>query len=134
MTMHLLWGVWGPKGCFYWGLTNVPEKLEMNKPINVTSFSFSKKQFFIGLWLSMDHSKDNFKNNYVIFKPNYFLFFLIINFFLINLFNNFLPPFLIIISILQLCHSFFLSINMDMKKKKKKHVSFHVHEMYINLN
>jgi hypothetical protein len=33
MTVHLLWGVWGPKGCFYWGLTNVPEKLE-DKPIN----------------------------------------------------------------------------------------------------
>jgi len=27
---------------------------------------------------SMDHSKDNFKNNYLIFKPNYFISFLII--------------------------------------------------------
>jgi hypothetical protein len=24
------------------------------------------------VWLSMDHSKENFKNNYLIFKHNYF--------------------------------------------------------------
>jgi len=23
----------GPKGCFYWGLTNVPEKLEMSQSL-----------------------------------------------------------------------------------------------------
>jgi len=27
---------------------------------------------------STDHSKYNFRNNYLIFKPNYFIFFLII--------------------------------------------------------
>jgi hypothetical protein len=27
------------------------------------------------IWLSMDHSKDNFKNNYLIFKPNYLILF-----------------------------------------------------------
>ncbi len=27
--------------------------------------------------LSMDHSKDNFRSNYFIFKPNYFIYFLI---------------------------------------------------------
>jgi len=30
------------------------------------------------VWLSIDHPEDNFQNNYVIFKPNYFIFFLII--------------------------------------------------------
>ncbi len=59
MGASTLGGV-GPKGCFYWGLTNVPENLEMSQPINVISFSF-KKQIFIGVWLSMDHSKDNLK-------------------------------------------------------------------------
>jgi hypothetical protein len=37
------------------------------------------------VWLSMHHSNDNFRNNYSIFKPNYFSFFL----------NNYLPPFVI---------------------------------------
>jgi hypothetical protein len=44
------------------------------------------------IWSSMDHSKDNFINNYLIFKPNYFI--------LNNFFNKYLPPFLIITSIL----------------------------------
>jgi hypothetical protein len=35
-------------------------------------------KFFV--WSSMDHSKDNFKNNYFIIKPNYFISFLIITF------------------------------------------------------
>ncbi len=51
------------------------------------------------VWSSMDHSKDNFKNNYLIFKPNYFISFFINFFFLINFHNNYLPPFLIITSI-----------------------------------
>jgi hypothetical protein len=25
------------------------------------------------VWSSFNHSKDNFKNNYLIFKPNYFI-------------------------------------------------------------
>jgi len=29
----------------------------------------------------MDHSKDNSKNNYLIYNPNYFIFFLITTFF-----------------------------------------------------
>jgi hypothetical protein len=32
------------------------------------------------IWLSMDYSKDNFKNNYLILKLNYFISFLIITF------------------------------------------------------
>jgi hypothetical protein len=36
----------------------------------------------------MDHSKYNFKNNYLIFKSNYFIYFLIIIFFFsINFLN-----------------------------------------------
>jgi hypothetical protein len=32
MTVHLLWGeCGGQRGCFYWGLANVPEKLEMSQ-------------------------------------------------------------------------------------------------------
>ncbi len=27
------------------------------------------------IWSSMDHSKDDYKNNYLIFKLNYFFFF-----------------------------------------------------------
>jgi hypothetical protein len=45
------------------------------------------------VWLSMDHSKDNFRNNYIIFKSYYFIFFLK-NYFL------FLLTFLITIFIL----------------------------------
>jgi hypothetical protein len=48
----------------------------------------------------MDHSKGNFRNNYLIFKPNYFISFLIILPFHINFLNNYLPPFLITTSIL----------------------------------
>ncbi len=49
------------------------------------------------IWSFIDHSKDNFRNNYLIFKPNYFIFFLLNNyfFFLINFLNNYLQPFLI---------------------------------------
>jgi hypothetical protein len=36
-------------------------------------------EFFV--WSSMDHSKDNFKDNYFIFKSNYFISFLILLFF-----------------------------------------------------
>ncbi len=43
--------------------------------------------FEIFCMVSMDHSKDNFKKNYLIFKPNYFIFFLII-FFHINFLNK----------------------------------------------
>jgi hypothetical protein len=35
-------------------------------------------EFFV--WSSMDDSKDNFKNNYFNFKPNYFIFFLVTTF------------------------------------------------------
>jgi hypothetical protein len=35
----------GPKGCFYWGLTNVPENLEKSQPINVISFFVLKTNF-----------------------------------------------------------------------------------------
>ncbi len=52
------------------------------------------------VWLFMDYSKDILRNNYLIFKPNYFISFLII----------FLLTFLIIISL------FPLSTNMDIKK------------------
>ncbi len=38
------------------------------------------------IWLSMDDSKDNFKNNYLIFNPNYFISFLITTFFFYELF------------------------------------------------
>jgi hypothetical protein len=40
-----------------------------------------------GEWLLMDHSKDNFRNNYLIFKLNYFISFLIITFFSSELFE-----------------------------------------------
>jgi hypothetical protein len=30
------------------------------------------------VWSSMNHSKENLKNNYLIFKPNYFIFLIII--------------------------------------------------------
>jgi len=73
MTVHLLWGVGGAQGVLQLGTDQCSRKIG-DEPINVTSFSFSEKQIFIGLWLSIDHSKDNFKNNYVIFKPNYFFF------------------------------------------------------------
>jgi hypothetical protein len=53
---------------------------------------------FIGL--SMNHSKGNFINFYLIFKPNYFIYFLNNNFFPINFLNNYLPAFLITTSIL----------------------------------
>jgi hypothetical protein len=36
-------------------------------------------EFFV--WSSMDHSKEKFKNNYLIFKPKYFIYFLITIFF-----------------------------------------------------
>ncbi len=55
------------------------------------------------IWLSMDHSKDNFKNIYLIFKSNYFIknYLFFNNFFIsMNFFNNYLPPFLIITSII----------------------------------
>ncbi len=52
------------------------------------------------VWLFMDYSKDILRNNSLIFKPNYFISFLII----------FLLTFLIIISL------FPLSTNMDIKK------------------
>jgi hypothetical protein len=55
--------------------------------------------------LFIDNSKENFKNNYFIFKSNYFISFLII---FLSL------TFLLIISILQLSHSFSLSRDMDM--------------------
>jgi hypothetical protein len=64
----------------------------------------SNRKWYMGdflesfVWLSMDHSKDNFKNNYLIF-PNYFISFLII-IFSMNVFNNYLSHFLIITSIL----------------------------------
>jgi hypothetical protein len=48
----------------------------------------------------MDHSKDNFRNNYLIFKSNYFISFWIIASFPIIFLNNYLPIFLVIISIL----------------------------------
>jgi hypothetical protein len=44
------------------------------------------------IWSSMDHSKDNFRNNFLDFKPNYFNSFLIIT-------------------------SLFFPTNMDMKKQ-----------------
>jgi hypothetical protein len=40
----------------------------------------------------MNHAKDNFKNNYLIFKPNY-IFFLVTFFFPINFIDNYLPLF-----------------------------------------
>jgi hypothetical protein len=53
------------------------------------------------IWSSMNYSKDNFKNSSLIFKPNYFISFLITTFFfLINFLDNYLSPFLIIIFIL----------------------------------
>jgi hypothetical protein len=46
------------------------------------------------VWSSMDHSKDNFKNNYLIFNPNYFNFKKVNPFpFLINFLNNYLPTY-----------------------------------------
>ncbi len=65
----------------------------------------------------MDHSqdKDNFRNNCFIFKLNYFKKILIIFFFLINFLNNYLPPFQITTSILELSNSISLSTNMDEK-------------------
>jgi len=44
----------------------------------------SNQNYYMGdfleslIWSSMDHSKDNFRNNYLIFKLNYFISFLII--------------------------------------------------------
>jgi hypothetical protein len=68
MTVHLLWGV-GAKGVLQLGTDRCSRKIG-DEPINVTSFSFSEEQIFIGLWLSID----NFQNNYVIFKPYHFFF------------------------------------------------------------
>jgi hypothetical protein len=51
----------------------------------------------------------------------------------INFFNNYLPPFLITISILYLSHSLFLLIHQHTYEKTNQHASFHVHEMYIKL-
>jgi hypothetical protein len=47
------------------------------------------------IWSSMDHPKDNFKNNYLIFKDNYFIF-LKNNYFVFPIYflNHYLPPFL----------------------------------------
>ncbi len=66
---------------------------------------------------SMDHSKDNIRNNFLILKPtisffldNYFFFKLIFK-------NNYIWPFLITTFILQLTHSFSLFTRMDMKKQ-----------------
>jgi len=53
------------------------------------------------VWLSIDHSKDNFKNNYLIFKFKYFIFWkkwLLP--FPMNFLNNYHSRFLINISIL----------------------------------
>jgi hypothetical protein len=47
------------------------------------------------VWLSMDHSQDNFNNNYLIFKLNYFIFIK-----KITSFSYYFPPFLITTSIL----------------------------------
>jgi hypothetical protein len=55
-------------------------------------------KFFV--WSSINHFKDNFKKNYFIFKPNYFISFLILTFFLMNFLNNYFLPFLINISTL----------------------------------
>jgi hypothetical protein len=63
-------------------------------------FPFQKNKFSLAYGCPLTIPKTNFKNNYVIFKPNHFFFFLNNNFFPINLFNNYLPPFLIIICIL----------------------------------
>jgi hypothetical protein len=49
-------------------------------------------EFFV--CLSMDHLKDNFRNNYFIFKPNY-LISLLITIFGINFLNNYFSHFLI---------------------------------------
>jgi hypothetical protein len=83
--------------------------------------------------LSMDHSKDNFRNNCLIFKPNYFISFLItffsFFFFLLTFFNNYLSPFLM---------ATFIFITSSpptwIWKDKLTCVFFLVHEMYINLN
>jgi len=49
----------------------------------------------LGMISSMDHSKDNFKNNYLIFKFNYFSFLIItcLLLLLLLLFNNYFSPF-----------------------------------------
>jgi len=40
----IYFGEWGPKGCFNWGLTNVPEKLEMSQSMWLL-FPFQKNKF-----------------------------------------------------------------------------------------
>lgn len=53
------------------------------------------------LLLSMDHSKNDFKNNSFIFKLDYFISFLIIiSFFFINFLKNYFSPFITTTSIL----------------------------------
>jgi hypothetical protein len=56
---------------------------------------------------SMDHSEDKFRNNYLIFNPNYFIFKIKKKLlpFLNNFLINYLSAFLITISILLLSHS-----------------------------
>jgi hypothetical protein len=51
--------------------------------IVVTSNRNWYKRDFFGIlcMVILDHFKDNFKNNYLIFKPNYFIYFLITAFF-----------------------------------------------------
>jgi hypothetical protein len=68
------------------------------------------------VWLSMDCSKDNFRNNYFIFKLKCFIFIKKLLLFIINFLNNYFWPFLITTFILYL--SLFSLIHQHLPMKQ----------------
>jgi len=58
--------------------------LEHDYPLGIITPVSRNRIWYMGeflesfIWLAMDHCKDNFRNNNLILKPNYFISFLII--------------------------------------------------------
>jgi len=90
---------------FFVGHVELASTRRMNKNMKKNLVT-SNQNWYMGdflesfIWSSMDHSKDNLKNNYLIFKPNYFIFKKKTIFFSYYFLNNYLTFFLTNTSIL----------------------------------